>query len=120
MQEQREAERYTFGVEQRIAGVVEGRPPEPDGMETVRCIDLSRDGFAFYYPRRPDFQQLAIALGIEPDIVWMAARIVHVEMIELCGSLVFRVGCRFTEQLRLDDAVSEAWQRARDANSPLV
>ncbi len=95
MQESRTTSRYAFGVEQKIARIVGGRVPAPDDFETVRCADISRDGFSFYQATRPDFEQVIVALGLDPDFVYLKARVAHTELIEMCGSLVYRVGCCF-------------------------
>ncbi len=107
MIERRATDRHCFGVEQRVAPLVEGRVPALEDFEQVRCIDFSRDGIGFYYHCRPDFQELVVALGLSPNITYMAARIMHVEMIELCGNLIFRVGCKFTQLAELAQGCQE-------------
>ncbi|MHB0959580.1 MAG: hypothetical protein ACYC6N_32065 [Pirellulaceae bacterium] len=103
MQESRKTSRYTFSVEQKIARIVGGELPTLDAFESVRCADISRCGFSFYQPTRPDFAELVVALGLAPDLVYLVARVVHAEMIEMCGSLIFRVGCCFTGSAQWDD-----------------
>ena len=44
-----------------------------------------------------------IGLGLPPHVTYLTARIVHVEMIELCGSLIYRVGCLFTGRVQWDE-----------------
>ncbi len=104
MQESRATTRRTFGVEQQIARLDPGKWPTPDMFQTVRCADISSDGFAFFQATRPDFEELVIALGLAPDLAYLTARVVHTELIEMCGHLAFRVGCRFTGQLELCEA----------------
>jgi hypothetical protein len=94
MQESRTTSRYAFASKE-IAKMIGGMVPAPDAFEAVRCADISRDGFAFYQAMRPDFEQVMVALGLAPDFVYLRARVAHTELIEMCGSLVFRVGCRF-------------------------
>ena len=101
MQDSRSTSRQTFGVEQQIARLTRGTLPTPDAFQSVRCVDISPDGFAFYQATRPDFDELVVALGLAPDWAYLTARVVHTELIELCGHLAFRVGCRFTGHLRL-------------------
>lgn len=101
MQDNRTTSRQTFGVEQQIARLTHGAMPTPDAFQSVRCADISPDGFAFYQATRPDFDELVAALGLAPDCVYLTARVVHIELIELCGHLAFRVGCRFTGHLQL-------------------
>jgi hypothetical protein len=101
MRDNRSTSRQTFGVEQQIARVTGSVLPTPDAFQCVRCADISPHGFAFYQATRPDFDELAVALGLPPDLVYFTARVIHTELIELCGHLAFGVGCRFTGQLQL-------------------
>ena len=117
MQEKRATFRHSFGVEQRIAGLIDGQMPSPSDFETVRCIDISQDGIGFYQKTRPDYQELVVGLGIPPQVVYMTARVAHVEMIELCGTLVFRVGCEFTGRAEWD-VPPETVLREGDVNDP--
>jgi hypothetical protein len=96
MQDKRAATRYSFGVEQIVAGTIDGQMPPDADFSAVRCIDICQTGLAFYQTHRPNCKELVVGLGIEPNIVYLLARVVHVEMIELCGNLVFRVACEFT------------------------
>lgn len=98
MQEKRAATRRSFGVEQIVASTTDGKMPPLEAFAPVRCIDISQTGLAFYHERRPHTPELVVGLGIAPNIVYLVARVVHVEMLELCGNLVFRVGCEFTGQ----------------------
>jgi len=116
MQDNRSSSRQTFGVEQQIARLVHGVLPTPDAFHSVRCADISPAGFAFYQATRPDFEELVVALGLPPDLVYMTARVVHTELIELCGHLAFRVGCRFTGQLQLSEK-SQAFVRQDNVDS---
>lgn len=96
MQEKRATMRHSFGVEQIVAGTVDGKMPPLESFRRVRCIDISKDGFAYYQEERPDYAELVVGLGLPPNVVYLQARVAHSEMIELCGNLVFRVGCEFT------------------------
>lgn len=107
MQEKRATVRHSFGVEQVVAGLADGQMPDPEAFERVRFIDISKDGVAFFLGHRPEHQDLVIGLGIPPNIVYLLARVAHVEMIELCGNLVYRVGCQFTGRAEWDQQPSE-------------
>ena len=96
MQDNRTTTRHSFGVEQIIAGTIDGQMPPDANFSRVRCVDISQAGMAFYQEHRPTCNEVVVGLGIEPNVVFLLARVVHVEMIELCGNLVFRVGCEFT------------------------
>jgi hypothetical protein len=103
MHEKRATIRHTFCVEQRVARLHDGQMPPPEDFEDVRCIDISKDGVAFFLATRPDYKDLVIGLGLPPTVTYLTARVVHVEMIELCGSLIYRVGCIFTGRLQWDE-----------------
>jgi hypothetical protein len=111
MQEKRATARHSFGVEQMVAPMWGEEFPPSESFMTVRCIDISKDGFAFYQQDRPNYQQLVVALGLEPNITYLLARIAHFEMIELCGNLVFRVGCEFTGRARWSDNPKQVLQQ---------
>ncbi len=96
MKENRATARHTFGVEQRVAPIVACETQTLETCMSVRCTDISRHGFAFYQETRPHFEELFVVLGLPPDLIYLTARVVHTELIELCGGLAFRVGCRFT------------------------
>ena len=96
MKENRATPRYAFGVEQRVAPLTAGETPTLDACLRVRFADISRHGFAFYQETRPHSEELFVVLGLPPDLIYLTAQIVHAELIEICGGLAFRVGCRFT------------------------
>jgi hypothetical protein len=96
MKENRTAQRYAFGVEQHVAPIFAGEIPTLDSFLRVRCTDISSHGFAFYQETRPHFEELFVALGLPPNLIYLSAQVVHTELIEICGALAFRVGCRFT------------------------
>jgi hypothetical protein len=103
MQDSRSAARYAFGVEQRVATMVAGEMPTLDDFQPVRCADISRSGFAFFQTARPDFSSVMLALGLPPEITYLMGRVIHARLIEMCGMLVFRVGCRFTAHAVWDE-----------------
>ncbi len=95
----RRAQRYPFEVEQRIAVTVAGELPPPDKFETVRCIDLSRGGFAFYRPALLDGSNLVVELGKAPDLVYLMARVVQSRAVTRDRRPAFRIGCQFVGRL---------------------
>jgi hypothetical protein len=97
--ENRRGKRYPFNVEQRIAEIVDGQMPAADKFESVQCIDISRSGFAFYSRTLPQVSEVIVALGKDPDIVYVTARVVQSRVVKRDGQPVFRVGCHFTGRL---------------------
>ncbi len=101
--EKRRAPRYPYNVVQHIAEIVDGELPAPDSFESIRCLDISRTGFAFYRPTLPESEELVVALGEDSDRVYLTARIVHSKQSDRCGYTFFRIGCEFTGALDLKD-----------------
>jgi len=121
--ERRRVPRTPFPTLQRIAlwdGVI--APQEADYFR-VTCRDLSRAGFSFLFPRRPDFWELVAELRTFRETLYLAAEVCY--MVEVLpssagevvpvnfleekhlarGSLeggrpAFLVGCRFLRRIR--------------------
>ena len=68
--------RYDYQCRQSIAPLDGEQIPLKSAYETVLCCDISNGGFSFYYPRRPQFSQLAVALGQPPHLKQMRAKVV--------------------------------------------
>jgi len=96
MHEKRATTRHSFGVEQVVADLVDDQFPRSSAFREIRCIDISQDGIAFFQSHRPACRNLIIGLGIKPNVVYLTARVIHFELLEICGNLVYRVGCQFT------------------------
>jgi hypothetical protein len=122
--ERRQRPRHPFPSRQRIA--VSRGPGIPDDAEfiEVRCHDLTRQGFSFLFPGRPEFTSLVAALGTPPDMIYVAAEVSHWAdvlvdssgRVEHVGTRTARrkqanlegqnatpmvlVGCRFSKRLR--------------------
>jgi hypothetical protein len=103
--EKRRAPRYPYNVVQHIAEIIDGEMPAPDRFKSVRCLDISRTGFAFYSPKLPGSSELVVALGEEPDLVYLTARIVHSRQVDRCGYTFFRLGCQITGAVDVKDGV---------------
>ncbi len=95
------APRFAFGAVQRIAIIVDDELPDPDSFESVRCVDISRTGCAFYRRTLPESSDLVVALGDPPDLTYLTARVVQSSMVDRWGHLFFRIGCQFTGRLEL-------------------
>lgn len=99
--EKRLLPRYTFGLEQQIAEIQDGALPSPDAFESVRCVDISRGGFAFYRKTLPASGEIVIALGEPPDLTYLTARIVQSATIDRYGHTFFRIGCQFNDRVEV-------------------
>ena len=69
------------------------RGPEIPGeseYQAVQCCDLTRKGFSFLYPRRPNFESLLVAFGTPPDVIHIAARVAQCEpaLVDSSGHLL--------------------------------
>ncbi len=101
--ENRRLHRYSFGIEQQIAEIVNGVIPPLDAFEGVRCVDVSSQGFAFYRRTLPESSELIVAVGEGPDVTYLTAHVVHSSMLERWGHTFFRIGCQFTGHMDLPD-----------------
>jgi hypothetical protein len=75
--ERRGGDRRAFFADHRIAPVEGDELPDESAFVRVRCHDLTRSGFSFYLPRRPDFTSLVAALGEPPEVIYIRARVMH-------------------------------------------
>lgn len=91
--------RYDYHCWQGIAPLDGEQIPSPAAYEEVLCHDISMGGFSFYYPRRPGFSQLAVALGKPPHLKQMKAVVVSCCGTEVDGAPCALVGCRFAGPL---------------------
>ena len=63
-------------------------------FEDIRCCDISSQGIALLWPRRPDFDRVAIELTVASELVHVTAKVVY--SIPAAGSPgFFRIGCCF-------------------------
>jgi PAS domain S-box-containing protein len=95
-QDRRRMKRRPFPYKQILAPVVSGRMPSPEMFREVRCQDLSSQGFSYYAPDIPDYQQLIVAFGKKGSLIYLTAEIVHVSPSTVDGEDMFVVGCRYT------------------------
>jgi hypothetical protein len=119
----RSSDRRPFSADGRIAPLCGPEFPEDSAFISVRAHDLSRSGFAFFLPNRPDFTRLVAAFNCGDETLYVGASVVHCRdvlvhslgMVESLGNRRRRcqsgsqmaesgtpmilVGCRFTERL---------------------
>ena len=75
----RRERRRSFLSSQRIAPRRGPGVPDESQFFEVPCHDLSRGGFSFFAPNRPDFDSLAVAVGTPPEGIYKAAQVAHCE-----------------------------------------
>lgn len=73
--ERRGGARRPFWGVQRIAPRRGNRFPADAEFVEVRCYDLTRAGFSFFLPIRPDFDKLVAAFGTPPELLYVAAEV---------------------------------------------
>ena len=73
--ERRDGARRPFSGVQRIAPRRGDNFPGDDEFVQVRCYDLTRAGFSFFLPIRPDFSELVAAFGTPPRLIYVGAEI---------------------------------------------
>jgi hypothetical protein len=89
---QRKQRRESYLRMQKIAPYKGGQLPGPTAFEEVQCLDLSAGGFSYMTPDSPPGKSLIVALGTEPNVLYMTAEIVR-------NVPLYRVGCRFTGRI---------------------
>jgi len=71
----RSEERQPYTSTQRIALRRGSGVPDESDFIPVECHDLTRNGFAFFLPNKPDFDSLVAAFGAPPDVIYVSARV---------------------------------------------
>lgn len=113
--ERRRQRREPFPTVQRIAPRREQRTPDESDFIEVVCHDLTRGGFSFFLPDKPDFDLLVAAFSGAAGVIYAGAEVVRYEgVLTNASGLVRRVAsrpidrdakpmvlvrCRFTERL---------------------
>ena len=93
--ERREHERHRYAYAQRFTPLTDSdKIPELAMFRTVRCADLSEGGFAFLWPREPEFEFGVVALGVPPNVIKMKVKVVATMEKEDA----FLVGCKFVSR----------------------
>jgi hypothetical protein len=94
------------------------RMPHPVQFEQYQCYDISASGFSFLSPTRPGFRSLVVALVALPEVIYLAADVVHCTDVYAYpsgavepaaarsrfhdvddGTPMYLVGCRFDRRL---------------------
>ncbi len=99
--DRRRSPRRPYRYRQLVAPVVDDRMPAAEEFCEVECEDISAGGLSFYYPERPEFTQIVVALGQVPFLTHFKAEVIRVaDESDETGSR-FLVGCRFTGRVDL-------------------
>jgi PAS domain S-box-containing protein len=116
-QDRRRMKRRPFPYKQILAPMISGQIPSSDMFREMRCRDLSSQGFSYFTPNIPDYQQLIVAFGKQGNLIHLTAEIVHVSPSTVDGKDVFVVGCRYTGRTVLEETgVLESQAAAGDSS----
>lgn len=97
--DRRNGRRAGFETMQWLAPFIPGKPIRRESFLEVRCRDISLGGFSFVLREKPDFDEVIVALGAEPNMTYVRAKVVHVANdTPMPGQLL--IGCRFAERLQ--------------------
>lgn len=91
--------RRSYPRTQLLAPMIRGQMPTRSMFLPVHCCDISSQGLSFMMPQPPGFQQLVAALGDQPELVFIGAKIVNYKPVETRGGRMYRVGCRFVGRI---------------------
>lgn len=97
--ERRIATRRIFDYRQFVAPYQGGSLPGKASFREVECQDISATGFSFLSSQLPDFDSLVVALGVAPHMIYVRALIVNRFQIDDGAAPLYRIGCRFAEQV---------------------
>lgn len=111
--ERRDGRRKPFHSTERIAPCRgRGLPDESEFIE-VQCHDLTGRGFSFFLPSPPDFDSLVAAFGTPPQVIYLAARVLHSTHVMVDSSGLVR---------RVEDQAADVGDRDPDGQTatPMV
>jgi hypothetical protein len=86
--------RWSYPVTQLIAFHDEHQLPTKEMLQPVRCGDISMGGISFFVSEAPTKEHCTLVLGRAPRLIFVKARVVHVERPEAPQS-EWRIGCQF-------------------------
>lgn len=110
--ERRSSPRRPFPFVRRIARATGRKVPEEATFFSVKCRDLSTQGFSFLVKARPQFTSLVLALDAWPSPIYVAAEVKHCEDVLIYPSgrteVLHDRGARVDAERSSDDGV-ESW-----------
>jgi hypothetical protein len=98
VQDRRDEARRAYPVSQAVAFHHEGELPAADEFRMVMCKDISTSGISFYYPAAPMADHCTLALGREPNVLAVTAKVVHYGPF-LGPDGEWLIGCRFVKKV---------------------
>lgn len=99
--ERRAHGRRAYPYLQAVAPVNGDQLPDKRMFREVRCRDISRQGFSFLSPVRPEPKHVVVAFGSHPSLMYLLAEVVHVSPTEFNSCRVFHVGCRYVRRVEV-------------------
>ena len=99
--------RFTFTASQRVAPCAPGKLPTVDEFISVRCYDLSRNGFSYLLPHPPTYDTIVAELTLPSQRVYLKARVAHITGMTVDDKFVFQVGCEFMGRVQYPAADDE-------------
>jgi len=102
--ELRTSQRRAYQYGQMIAPVYGTTLPTEEDLLQVECRDISAGGIAFLLDQSPDFENLVVALGRAPSLIYFTAKVARVATVEEDERTAYLVGCRFTGRTKLENA----------------
>ncbi len=92
--------RRPYAKMQSLAPRVAGHLPEAGDFSLVCCHDLSESGFSFVSESPFECEEVVVALGQAPELIYMTAEVVRNQIVgDETSPLLYRVGCRFVERV---------------------
>ncbi len=70
-------QRRPFSLTQAVAPAIPGLRTTEKSFADVLCNDVSVGGISFFWPTRPHFTHVYIALGRKPKLTWIKARVCY-------------------------------------------
>ena len=97
--DRRMAERREYRVHEQIAPFQDAMPAYAD-FEQVLCHDLSTSGISFYRTRPMNAgDRLIVSLSENQPTIFMVGTVMHCRPTIVNGEDLYRVGCRFDQQM---------------------
>lgn len=97
-EDRRTGERRRYECTQLLAPYDARTLPQQADFRQVQCHDLSPTGFSFYSYRKPETENVVIALGAIP-FKFFVAEIIHMSRSEEGDGRNFLIGCHFLQRL---------------------
>lgn len=95
--ERRRSVRLPFSAVQSIAPYDGSNLPSKTAFRKVHCCDLSTAGVSFLLPHSPDFENVVVALGKPPQLIYVTARLANCRP----AGAEFLVGCSLVAKVEL-------------------